>query len=111
MNNIDYALIGNKIKQKRKEMGYSQEELAEMCEISVSYVGHIERGSKKMSIPIAVSIAHALQLSLDYLFLDAADTEENILLSVNSLLKQGDKKQAEALLKAIKILSENIDKL
>jgi transcriptional regulator with XRE-family HTH domain len=111
MNNIDYALIGNKIRQKRKEMGYSQEDLAEMCEISVSYVGHIERGTKKMSIPIAVNIAHALHLSLDYLFLDAADSEENILLSVNSLLKQGSKEQVSSLLKAIKVLSENIDKL
>lgn len=111
MNNIDYALIGNKIRQKRKDMGYSQEDLAEMCEISVSYIGHIERGTKKMSIPIAVNIAHALHLSLDYLFLDVADSEENILLSVNSLLKQGSPEQVSSLLKAIKILSENIDKL
>lgn len=111
MNNIDYALIGNKIRQKRKDMGYSQEDLAEMCEISVSYIGHIERGTKKMSIPIAVNIAHALHLSLDYLFLDAADSEENILLSINSLLKQGSQEQVSSLLKAIKVLSENIDKL
>lgn len=111
MNNIDYALIGNKIKQKRKEMGYSQETLAEMCEISVSYIGHIERGTKKMSIPIAVNIAHALHLSLDYLFLDAADSKENLLLSVSSSLKQGSEEQANSLLKTIKILSENIDKL
>ena len=111
MNNIDYSLIGNKIKQKRKALGYSQEELAEMCEISVSYIGHIERGTKKMSIPIAVSIAHALHLSLDYLFLDAADTDENLLLSINSLLKHGSKEQAGTLLKTIKVLSENIDKL
>lgn len=111
MNNIDYALIGSKIRQKRKDMGYSQEDLAEMCEISVSYIGHIERGTKKMSIPIAVNIAHALHLSLDYLFLDVADSEENILLSVNSLLKQGSQEQVSSLLKAIKVLSENIDKL
>ena len=111
MNNIDYANIGNKIKQRRKEMGYSQEELAEMCEISASYVGHIERGTKKMSIPIAVNIANALHLSLDYLFLDAVDAQEDVLLRVNSLLKQGSTEQAASLLKAIKILSENINKL
>ena len=111
MNDINYVEIGNKIKQKRKSLGYSQEDLAEMCNISVSYIGHIERGSKKMSIPIAVSIAHALHLRLDYLFLDAANDENEVLLSVNSLLKQGSKNQIETLLKTIKILSENIDKL
>lgn len=111
MNDINYSEIGNKIKQKRRELGYSQEELAELCGISASYIGHIERGSKKMSIPIAVSIAHTLHLSLDYLFLDASDEENDILLSVQSLLKQGTKSQADSLLKAIKILSENINKL
>ena len=64
-----------------------------------------------MSIPIAVSIAHTLHLSLDYLFLDASDEENDILLSVQSLLKQGTKSQADSLLKTIKILSENINKL
>ena len=47
MNDINYSEIGNKIKQKRRELGYSQEELAEICGISASYIGHIERGSKK----------------------------------------------------------------
>ena len=46
MNDINYSEIGNKIKQKRRELGYSQEELAELCGISASYIGHIERGSK-----------------------------------------------------------------
>ena len=110
MNDINYSEIGNKIKQKRRELGYSQEELAEICGISASYIGHIERGSKKMSIPIAVSIAHALQLSLDY-FLDASDEANDTLLSVQSLLKQGTPSQADTLLKTIKILSENINKL
>ena len=111
MNNIDYALIGNKIKQKRKEMGYSQEQLAEMCEISASYIGHIERGTKKMSIPIAVSIAHTLHLSLDYLFLDIADTNEDLILRISSLLQHSSKEQSDTLLKTIKVLSENIDRL
>lgn len=111
MSDIDYVKIGNKIRQKRIQLGYSQEYLAELCGISASYIGHIERGTKKMSISIAVSLAHILHLSLDYLFLDASDNEENILLSVNSLLKQGSKEQADTLLKVIKILSENIDQL
>ena len=111
MNDINYCEIGNKIKQKRKELGYSQEDLAEICGISSSYIGHIERGSKKMSIPIAISIANALHLSLDYLFLDIADDENAILLSVQSLLKQGSKSQVDSLLKTIKILSENITRL
>lgn len=109
MSNIDYVKIGSKIKQKRTQLGYSQEYLAELCGISASYIGHIERGTKKMSISIAVSIAHVLHLSLDYLFLDSSDNQENILLSVSSMLKQGSKEQADILLKTIKILSENID--
>ena len=83
MSDINYIKIGNKIRQKRMQLGYSQEYLAELCGISASYIGHIERGTKKMSISIAVSLAHVLHLSLDYLFLDSSDSEETLCLKLS----------------------------
>ena len=46
MLNVDYYLVGSKIKEKRKSKGLTQEQLAEQCDISVSYIAHIERGTK-----------------------------------------------------------------
>lgn len=43
----------------------TQERLAEQIERSVSFVGHIERGSRKMSIETLLAIADALEASID----------------------------------------------
>lgn len=37
-------LIGNFIRKKRKELGLTIEELAEMAEVSASYLARLERG-------------------------------------------------------------------
>ena len=111
MNNVDYTVIGKKIKQKRMEAGLTQEKLAEMCNISTSYLGHIERGSRRLSIETAVKIAVFLNLSLDNLFLDNFDLNTNILVNFNEILKKYDKNKIERFLKTVKILVENIDEM
>ena len=50
MNNINYVNLGEKIKSTRKERGYTQEKLAEICDISTGFLGHIERGTRKLSL-------------------------------------------------------------
>ena len=42
MSNIDYIRIGEKIRKARIEAELSQEQLAEQCDISLSFLGHIE---------------------------------------------------------------------
>ena len=43
---IDFKLIGEKIKNIRNEKKITQEELAEMAEISVGYISNIETAKK-----------------------------------------------------------------
>lgn len=111
MQEIDYRLVGAKIKAKRKQFGYSQESLAELCNISPSYLGHIERGSRHLSMDIAVKLAHYLNVSLDYLLLDYTDNPPAILTNIETSLRNQDKNKVESFLRTVKILSENIDKL
>lgn len=108
---IDYSLIGQKIKIKRQESGMTQEELAEACNISYSYVGHIERGSRNLSLSTAIKISQVLSMSLDYLLLDAIPTENALINSIFSEVGNHDKKQVEKFFNIIKILAENIDDL
>ena len=42
-NIVDNQKIGQRIQQQRKEKGLSQEQLAELIGISLSFLGHIER--------------------------------------------------------------------
>lgn len=64
-----YVLLemGDRIKRARKEKHMTQEQLAETCNISVSFLGHIERGSRIPSIETLCSLCRALDVSADYL--------------------------------------------
>lgn len=64
---MDYASIGKSIRLLRKQRHMTQEYLAERIGRSVSFVGHIERGSRKMSIETLIAIADALETSTDVL--------------------------------------------
>lgn len=53
-------LFGNKVRSVRKERGWSQEELADACELDRTYIGGIERGERNVSIMNIAKIAQAL---------------------------------------------------
>lgn len=67
MYNIDYKEMGMRIRAKRKELGLTQEKLAEKVEISTSHMGEIERGTSICSLAVIVNLATVLDLNLDTL--------------------------------------------
>ena len=79
MRSIDYTEIGQKIRQSRIAHSYSQEQLAELTGISTAFLGHIERGTRAMSLETLVSICSVLNISIDYLLLD--EISETALIS------------------------------
>ncbi len=50
--NIDYNLIGSRIKEERRKNGMTQEELAERLEVSIGYISQVERGITKISLDL-----------------------------------------------------------
>lgn len=52
--------FGKKVRQLRKEKGFSQERLADLSGIDRSYMGHIERGSQNITLSKIHQIAEAL---------------------------------------------------
>lgn len=69
---MDYIGMGQRIKQTRKERKILQSQLATRCGRSASFIGHVERGSRKPSIETLVTLSLALDISLDYLILGDA---------------------------------------
>jgi transcriptional regulator with XRE-family HTH domain len=59
--------IGLKIRERRLELGFSQEELAERCGLHRTYVGSVERGERNITIQSLSSIALALDMPLHIL--------------------------------------------
>lgn len=64
---IDYFALGRRVRAWRRQYHMTQSELAEMAGLSLSFLGHIERGTRKASIETLVNIADALKTSPDNL--------------------------------------------
>ena len=62
-----YEEIGKNIRTMRIQRQLTQEQLAEGAGISLSFLGHIERGSRKLSVETLYAIATALNCSSDRL--------------------------------------------
>lgn len=64
---IDYKDLGSRVRQARRQMALTQEELAEKMGISASFLGHIERGSRVASLETLVSLCNVLKVTPEYL--------------------------------------------
>ena len=67
--------IGDRIKSRRNELGWKQDELANKAGISKSFLSVIENGKRKVGADKLYSIARTLNLSLDYLMTGKSDEE------------------------------------
>lgn len=67
---INYDDIGKRIRDVRVTRHMTQEKLAEIADLSIAHVSHIETGNTKLSLPAIVNIANALNVTLDMLICD-----------------------------------------
>ena len=67
--------LGRRIKQRREELGLSQEALALRASIHRSYIGSLEAGARNPSLDNAVKLAIALEIDVAELVRGLADHE------------------------------------
>ena len=58
----------NKIRQLRKQLGISQDDLAKACHVSRQTINAIENNKYDPSLKLAFLLAHKLAVSVDDLF-------------------------------------------
>ena len=68
--------LGNSIKTFRKNRSLTQSQLAEMCEISTTYLSLIESEKKEPSLPLVKVIAERLNIPLPILIFSAITNED-----------------------------------
>lgn len=68
MRNDALVAFGKKVRSIRKEKGLSQEALAALAGIDRSYMGHIERGEKNITLTKIYQISNALKVEVRNLF-------------------------------------------
>lgn len=61
-------VVAGNIRKIREHRGYSQERLAEICDLHRTYVSSVERGKRNITVDSIERFAIALQVSIPTLF-------------------------------------------
>ena len=72
---MPYKDFGKRVKRHRKLAQLTQEKLAEKAGISIAFVGHIERGTRKCSVDTLIKLSKALKVSPNVLLQDSLDDD------------------------------------
>ena len=107
---LDSNVVGNRIKKFREASNITQEQLGELCELSAAHIGHIERGTRILSVDVLFRISQVLDTSIDYLVFDSVGNE-NMLSEIASTIKNADKNKVSTFLNTVRVLADNIDEL
>lgn len=108
---MDYYKIGQQIRKVRRAHGLSQEELAEKEGISVPHMSHIETGNTKLSLPVFVDIANALEVRTDDLLDNPAETTVSSSLDeIAAVLERCSAQEAKVIAEVVKATKLAIDK-
>ena len=78
--------IGARVRQRRKELGYTLEWVAEHANISVQFLFDIEKGKKSMTAMTIVNLAATLSFSIDYLLLGKGTHKTKHEMEIEKLL-------------------------
>jgi transcriptional regulator with XRE-family HTH domain len=61
MNASVLVELGNRLREKRKARGWTQEDLADNAGIDRSYIGGVERGERNLTFKVMCQICEALR--------------------------------------------------
>lgn len=102
---MNQSALGKRIREERKKSNLTQEQLAELINVSTTYVGFIERGERSITLDKLISIATALGISVDYLLRDSvtvnSSAQEKLLLK---LFSSANSQQKDFILEMTKLI-------
>ena len=105
MKELDFAFIGQRIKEVRNEKHLTQEYLANVTGVNVSHVSNIETNKVKISLTLLINICNALNVTMDYMleneYHTPTSTTEKELFNT---IKDMDTSKLETLLRIAKVL-------
>ena len=94
---IDMESVGNRIKNRRKEMQLTQTDIFNMCSIRSGALSRIENGTSVPSVILFYRIAQILECDMQWLLTGGSSNMENFTISKNE----------EAFLEGFRELSED----
>ena len=103
---LNYKKIGKKIKQARCMKKLTQMELADILDMSYSYISYIETGRRHMSLETFVMIANELNVTADFLLSTNIKKKKDALQEQLMLFEECNEYEKKVLFEAAKALKE-----
>ncbi|MBE7042651.1 MAG: helix-turn-helix transcriptional regulator [Ruminococcaceae bacterium] len=91
INSYDVGFIGKRIQQVRKAKRYTQEQLAEMINMSSQNLSQLERGITGVSVSFLIAICKVLEVSADFILFGVTRFQQSNM--INSLLSDLNESQ------------------
>lgn len=108
---INYGDIGKRIRYERKKQNITQERLAELCNISIPHMSNIENANTKVSLPVLVDIANALNCTVDQLLCNSLQNNSTVSNSiVNDILSDCNNSQKAIIMDTVVSLKDSLAK-
>lgn len=86
MTHEELLLFGERLRNRRNQLAFTQEYVAEKIGISLRFYQMIERGEKSVSLDTLIRLSRALTISIDYLlFGTVASLEDPVTEIINRL--------------------------
>lgn len=110
MIDLNYKLMGQRLRSIRKKQGLTQEQVAEKAEISPQHYSGVETGGVKVSLPALVRIANALSASMDELLLDSISTvtKPGLMREVDAVFSDATADEVYLMLSQAKSIKEAV---
>ncbi len=98
MSDIDYKLIGERIKQRRKKRGYTQDIMADFLGYSSGYVSQIECGTTHVNLDTLARICNYLECDISEIIGASNNANMGYMIGdLNSLYEKLNKSERQIL--------------
>ena len=96
------TLLGKRVRELRRELKYTQDELAEKVGISGKYLGEVERGEANVSVQILEGIAMALGVPVQEFFVNEHWKKPEVLTEeISSQLNEASSDQVRLIYRIV----------
>lgn len=99
--------IGLNIKEKRKNKGFTQAELASKINVDPKYISRIETGISTPSLAVIIKISQILNIEITELFeIDTKEKKDKVIALINSKLLNANIKELKTINKIVSLICE-----
>lgn len=105
MEDLNFAFIGQRIRELRNEKMLTQEYIANAVNVNVSHISNIETNKVKVSLTLLVRICNVLGTTIDYVLEHEYHSSDSAMeQELINIFKDLEREKQETLLRIAKVL-------